>query len=454
MACFCIAVQVHAQTNYLTTVCGTSWGGYNGDGIPAVEANLYAPEGICLDSLKNIYIADPGNNRVRKVTKSTGLITTIAGNGISGFSGDDSLATNAQLYDPEAVVIDNAGNVYIADAGNNRIRKVSAATGIITTIAGSGPTGVGTGANGDYGPAINARIANPSGLCLDKSGNIYIADYGNNKIRRVDASTGIITTVAGKGGNPGYTGGFIGYSGDGGPATDAVFSGPVQVFADNYNNLFICDQWNHAVRKVDAATGIITTVVGDGTGIAGYFGDGGSATNAQLNQPCGVYVDQQENIYIADYWNGSIRKVDVTGTITTIAGTGTRGYSDDGQPATATGLKCANVFLDQQGTVYIADMDNNRIKKMYNPASVVSVGTPEKQEILSAYPNPMRDELTIVNAAESEVEIFNVTGQLSFNKLCKTDKETINVSNLVPGAYVVQITDKDGTVQNMRVVKE
>ena len=160
---------------------GTSWGGYNGDGIPAVEANLYAPEGICLDSLKNIYIADPGNNRVRKVTKSTGLITTIAGNGISGFSGDDSLATNAQLYDPEALVIDNAGNVYIADAGNNRIRKVSAATGIITTIAGSGPTGVGTGANGDYGPAINARIANPSGLCLDKSGNIYVADYGEQQ---------------------------------------------------------------------------------------------------------------------------------------------------------------------------------------------------------------------------------------------------------------------------------
>ena len=223
-------------------------------------------------------------------------ITTYAGNGIAGYAGDGGPATSAQLKPPEDVDVDSSGNIYIADTQNQRIRKVDAATGIIQTVAGTGSAGY----NGDGGPATSAQLKAPSGVAIDSSGNIYIADTQNFRIRKVDAATGIIQTVAGTG--------VAGYSGDGGPATSAQIKNPAVVAVDASGNIYIADTLNHRIRKVDAATGIIQTVAG--TGVAGYSGDGGPATSAQIKNPAVVAVDASGNIYIGDTDNHRIRKVD------------------------------------------------------------------------------------------------------------------------------------------------
>ena len=456
----CVCCSVQAQMNIITTVAGNDViSGFSGDLGLATNAKLYAPEGLCLDKSGNIYIADAGNNRIRKVTLSTGIITTIAGSEILGFSGDGGPATNAQLFAPEDVVVDSVGNVFLADAGNNRIRKIAASTGIITTIAGSGPTAVvSAGDNGDGGPATDALIGSPSGICLDQYGNIYIADYGNNKVRKVDAATGIITTVAGKS-TIGYAGGYIDYSGDGGQATDAQFSGPNQLYADNDGNIFISDQWNHVVREITGSTGIITTVAGKG--IMGYSGDGGPAINARLNQPCGIYVDALDNIFITEYDNGTIRRVDgVTGIITTVAGKGVREFSGDNGPATNAELRCGDAWVDKYGTLFIADMDNNRIRMVYDTALHVGIKEVSKSEV-KIYPNPTGDELTIEGADGSAVSIFNTIGmkvyseESSFDKLRMTNnKAIINTRSLVPGMYIIQIVGSSGDKEVRRFVKE
>ena len=452
----CAFTYVQAQINIINTIAGTDSAGYCCDGGPATNAALNVPEGLCLDNFGNLYIADGFNNCIRRLKLSTGIITTIAGNNSLGFSGDGGPATNAELYVPETVFADSAGNVYIADAGNNRIRKVSISTGVITTIAGSGAAGVGAGGeSGDGGPATNAELNVPVGLCLDVHGNIYIGDYSNNKIRKVDATTGIIKTIAGTE-TSGYTGGFVGYSGDGGPATDAKFSGVANVFVDHLDNLYICDQWNHAIRKVNPATGIISTIAGKG--IAGYSGDNGLAINAQLNQPCGIYVDIQENIFIAEYGDGVIRRIDgYTGIITTIAGTGTRGFSGDGGPATNAELQCGDVFLDSHGVVYIADEDNNRIRAVYNPKLAV----PSIQSTLQNYnisPNPSDGNITLSQLVKDTAPVFaqiwNTSGVSIYKEqlLFTNGVDQLHVVNAVPGLYLLQLTDSKGRVFILKFV--
>ncbi len=257
----------------------------------------------------NIYIADFNNSRIRKVDATTSIITTVAGNGIAGYSGDNGPATSAELNLTRGVAVDGSGNIYIGDFHNNSIRKVTATTGIITTVAGNGTLGY----SGDNGPATSAQLDGPDAVAVDASGNIYFADSYNNVIRKVLATTGIITTVAGNGlgagsGTP-YSGG---YSGDNGSATNAELNLPLGVAVDASGNLFITDCANHRIRKV-AANGIITTVAGNGfgtgSGIGGYTGDNGSATSAELNCPEGVTVDTGGNIYIADTYNSVVRKV-------------------------------------------------------------------------------------------------------------------------------------------------
>jgi hypothetical protein len=445
---------MQAQT-IITTIGGNGIGIYGDnihDGGSATNAEIRWPDCVYVDNRGNIYIAESGDNRVRKINAS-GIITTIGGTGVHGFSGDGGPATDAQLLSPEAVFSDTFGNVYIADANNNRIRKITTLTGTITTIAGSGPTGVGTATSaGDGGAATNAQIGNPSGLCLDKFGNIYIADYGNNKIRKIDAITNIITTVAGTG-TTGYTGGFVGYSGDGGLAINAEFSGTIEVFADSAGNLFICDQWNHAIRKVTAATGIITTIAGTGT--AGYMGDGGPATIAQLNQPAGIFVDKKENIFIAEYGDGVIRRIDgVTGIISTVAGTGTLGFSGDDGPATNAELRCGNVFLDQYGTIFIADIDNNRIRKVYDTTLRVDIPNLSKVE-LKIYPNPTTGSITIENAKGNDVIMYDVVSKVVNRKNIISDKETVNIGSLPNGMYMIQVVDETTGIRTIRkIVKE
>ncbi len=292
---------------------------------PATSAQLAAPSGIALDASGNLFIADSGNNRVRMINPK-GVITTVAGNGTAGFSGDSGAATSAQLNGPVGVAVDAAGNLYIADVTNYLVRKVS--NGVITTVAGNGTGGF----SGDGGPATSAQIYNPyelkvdaiNNLCVDAAGNLYIADSGNNRVREVTPA-GVITTVAGTG-----TGGF---SGDGGPATSAQLHGPTGVTVDAAGNLFIADSANHRVRKV-TPTGVISTVAGNGNVIFfngtfptfGFGGDGIPATLAQLYYPNGVTVDAAGNLYIADSGNNRVRKVTPNGIITTIAGNGLSGF--------------------------------------------------------------------------------------------------------------------------------
>ena len=313
---------------------------------------------MAVDGAGNLYIADTSNHRIRKVD-ATGVITTVAGTGTAGFSGDGGAAASAQLSNPYRVALDSAGNLYITDYGNNRIRKVDAA-GVISTVAGDGTYGYG----GDGGPATAAQLYNPSGVALDGAGNLYIVDGDNQRIRKVDAA-GVISTVAGDG--------TRGYGGDGGAAVAAQLDYPSGVALDGAGNLYIAEANGNRIRKVDAA-GVITTVAGDGT--FGSSGDGGPAVAARLGTSVSVAVDGAGNLYISNYGTQSIRKVDAAGVITTVAGDGTlgSGYGGDGGPATAAQLNFPrDVAVDGAGNLYIADSGNDRIRRVRPPAMPPSI---------------------------------------------------------------------------------
>jgi len=330
------------------TFAGTGTLGYTGDGGLAQLAELDSPYGVSVDASGNVYISDTQNFVVRKVDTS-GKITTIAGSGGQGYNGDGIPATSAWLSNPTRAVVDTKGDLYIADVFNNRIRKVDT-TGTISTIAGTGQQGY----NGDGIPAATAQLSSPSAVALDGAGNVYIADTWNNRIRKIDSS-GTITTIAGTG--------FAGVLGDGGPAVSAQVNEPEGLAVDGQGNVYIADYGNSKIREIDAA-GNINTIAG--TGSIGYGGDGGPATAAVLNLPTGVAVDRAGNVYIADYQNCRIRKVDTSGTITTIAGTGVSGFSGDGGAATAAQISFPeDVAVDASGHVYIADYNNMRIREIH-----------------------------------------------------------------------------------------
>src|SRR5215216_4951934 len=321
-----------------------------GDGGPAKSAGLCGPTDVAIDAEGNMYIADtgvycigPGGDTVRKVDPH-GTITTVAGTGEAGFSGDGGPATKARLDFPSAVAVDREGNLYIADGLNYRIRKVDQ-DGIITTFAGTGEAGH----SGDGGPATSAKLTEPDQMTFDARGNLYFVDY--TSVRKIDPS-GTITTVAGTG--------RFGFSGDGGPAIQARFEANALAL-DREGNMYIADTENNRIRKVDKE-GIIHTIAG--TGKEGYSGDGGPATEAALNLPTGIALDGEGNLFIACHHNSRVRKVDKDGTITTVAGTGQMGFNREKGSARKVMLNQPwdVYFDDESGDLYIADAFNSRIR--------------------------------------------------------------------------------------------
>jgi sugar lactone lactonase YvrE len=263
--------------------------------IWTVVSGLNSPQGMAADGAGNVYVADTNNQRILRVDGVTQAVTVFAGTGTYGYNGDGILATAAQLGSPSGVTVDGAGNVYIADTGSNRVRKVAAGTGIITTVAGNGTNGY----NLDGIPATSAWLSNPAGVAVDGAGNVYVADTNNHRVRKVEAGTGLITTVAGTWSS--------GYNGDGMAGTSAWLYHPVGLLAEASGDVLIADTDNYRIRKLDAGTGIITTVAG--TGSYGYNGDNIPATSAQMRIPTGLALDGDGNLYIADRNNQSIREV-------------------------------------------------------------------------------------------------------------------------------------------------
>jgi len=356
--------KVNVTTKDITTAAGNGSEGYTGDYGLAINASLKKPHGVCAyesPAPAYLYIADPSNYRIRKVDLKEGFLTSAAGTIWSGYNGDNILATTARLNYPFGVHLDASGNLFIADTYNHRIRKVNAKTGIITTVAGTGSKGF----SGDGGPATSARLRYPFSVYVDSAGNIYIVDTYNYRIRKVDGQTQIITTVVGDGSAK--------FRGDGGLAIDASIMKSYDVAVDKEGNLYIADSHSHCIRKVDATTGIIDTVVGQGTN-AGSSGDGGLATDARLNTPTGVYVDAAGNIYVSDTKNDVVRKVDATTQIiNTVAGNGTPGFSGDGGLATQAQMDYPEgLWVDSSGNLYIVDTDNCRVRMVDGTTAIIT----------------------------------------------------------------------------------
>ncbi len=316
--------KIDLSTGIITTAAG---GGTDrlGDGGPATDATFSShPMRVTGDRSGSLFVADAHHARIRRIGTANNTIHTVAGSGIEGFSGDGGPAVEAMLASPHGTATDSRAGLYVADLKNDRIRKIDLSTGAITTVAGNGEHGF----SGDGGPAVEAMLASPIAVAVGSNGDLYIADHRNSRIRKVDLPTGIITTVAGNGEQ--------GFSGDGGPGTEAAISLPRDVAPDVHGGLYVADGANSRIRKI-SRDGTVTTVAGNGE--YGFSGDGGPATEAALALPYSIALDPEGSLYIIDTGNRRIRKVDLsTGIITTVAGNGQYGFTGDGGPATEAAL--------------------------------------------------------------------------------------------------------------------
>ena len=333
----------------ITTIAGTGDRGFAGDGGAAVDATLNRTRDTAIGPDGSIFVVDTFNNRIRKIA-TDGTISTVAGDGSAGYNGDDIPATSASLHWPHDAFVDDTGVLYIADAQNHRVRMVGL-DGIIHTVAGTGVAG----STGDGGPAVDAQIRNPKSVAV-RGHYLYLSGL-DNKIRRVDLSTGTIDTVAGTG--------AMGYTGDGGPAVDATLAKPQRLQVDWHGNIYVADTDNDVIRRIDGDTGTIETVAGSDRG---FSGDGGPATSAELNRPRGLALAGDSLLYIADSGNDRIRAVDLsTGIITSVVGT-TGGYSGDGGPAVDAQIYGPRgLTVLKNGDLLIADSMNSRIRLVSAP---------------------------------------------------------------------------------------
>ena len=422
-----------SSAQIITTFAGSGYEGFSGDNGPAKMAQLNRCTGVSFDGTGNVYVADRGNNVVRRIDP-LGIITTFAGTDSAGYSGDGGAAQAAQLNHPYGVATDAAGNVYISDEGNNVIRIVSH-TGTINTYAGNGTAGYG----GDGDVANHGSLNDPQGISVDAGGNLYIADAGNSVVREVN-SAGIISTLAGNGTH--------GYAGDGGAAVDAELSNPSGVATDPSGNVYIADINNNVVRKVFASTGAIMTFAG--IGYPGFGGDGGPAAYAELSFPSSVSVDNAGSVYITDQGNNTVRRVDSLGTISVFAGIPrTNGYTGDGGAPTAAELNSpSEVSADGWGRIYIADYGNNVIRLVgYGVASVSPVLG--NAGAVKVYPNPSTGSFDVAipeMGSASDINVMDMLGRIVDTKTTegtRTGAVTVSFSNMAEGNYLVNVRSGD-----------
>jgi len=416
-----------------------------GDGLHADSASIPDPSGGMFDKWGNYYVASAlGGNRIRKID-TNGIITSIAGNGSATYNGDGGLADTSALNIPDDIAIDTFGNLFIADVANNRVRKIDGLTGFITTIAG---TGAGS-YSGDYGLATAASLWDPIGICLDKKGNIYIADNFNNRIRKINAE-GIITTFAGTGLSGHYNGG-------GGLADTTALPGVNTVRCDKYGNIYaVCSLY---VLKVDTF-GIISTIAGQESGYI-FNGDGIPATSAQID-PIGIAFDEYNNLFISDHLNFRVRMVDTNGIIHTVAGNGIAGTSGDGGPADSAEFNYpGGLAFDKCGNLYITDINPKLVRKVIydstcDPYSNLFVkATNYGRNFISTHPNPAVNELYVENVRISgQYVLFNITGIIEQAGTLQTGSNRIDIANLPMGLYILMLTTEDGQRVVRKVVKE
>ncbi len=349
--------RVDPFTGIITTIAGTGTANYTGDGGPAINATMRAPNSVAVDGLGNVLFSDSNNQVIRRIDLN-GTITTVAGDGVPGFSGDNGPATSAHLQYPAQIAIGANGDLLLADLSNHRVRRVTPA-GTITTIAGSGVVGSG----GDGGLATSAQLDAPNGLAVDAAGNLTITDSSANRVRYVNAA-GTISTIAGTG--------AIGFGGDGGPASAALFNRPNAAAVDASGRIYLSDLYNRCIRRITA--GSIDTFAGSAE--QSFGGDGGGATAAAVVSTLGIAFDTAGNTYLTDGASSVVRKIDTRGVISTVAGNGVAGFSGDGGPATMASLTYPyGVAVDAAGVLYIADSGNNRIRRVVNGTITTYAGT-------------------------------------------------------------------------------
>ena len=336
------------ESGKIQTIAGTGDPGHQGDGGPANRALMREPFMCAFDPQGNLFVAESANHCVRRIDKDTGLITTVAGNGTEGYSGDGGPAVQATMNQPYSLQIAANGDIFIVDRLNAAIRRVEAATGVITTVAGTGHPGY----SGDGGPGTQAQLREPNDCFLDSRGGLLIADIQDQRIRRLDLGTGVITTFAGNGEKA--------RTGDGGPALEAGILGARAICMDRQGNTYIAEREGNGVRVVNSS-GVMSTLAGNGE--RGYSGDGGPALAATWGAPKAIRCDRQGNLLVVDTENHAIRRIDATtGLVTTVAG-GRQGNQGDGGPATGAGLdRPHGCDVDGQGNIYIADSNNHRVR--------------------------------------------------------------------------------------------
>jgi sugar lactone lactonase YvrE len=411
----------------ITTLAGDGSRGSSGDEGYAAFATVNITGGLKHDKKGNLYISDQYNNKVRKID-SRGFITTIAGFGAGGMSGDGGAAKKAKVSFPMGLALDATGNLYFADSKNNRIRKIDTA-GIITTVAGNGVAGF----SGDDSAATSASLNLPKGVAFDSYGNMYIADCNNHKIRKVNTN-GIITTIAGADSTVHF------YSGDGIKATKAFFYQPSDVAVLPNNEVIVADAANNVIRKIDTA-GIVTTIAGSGNN-AGFGGDNGFAKTSRINYPASLAIDRDGNIFFADYFNNRVRKIGTDGKINTVAGDGTAEAShtgDGGLAVDACVTRPSCVAVDSSGNLYIGEK-TNRIRYVY-------LDEPFTTDTLTIFPNPTRSSTNIFMASLYEeiatIFVTNMEGRMISQSVGPTNSY-INIYFDVPGIYNIYAVSKRG----------